>query len=191
MSKRIPDNLVQAYQKWRTPLLRLLKRKVVSHADAEDLTQESFLRWAMAGTQVGAGNERAYVTRIAMNAMHEVASRNSGAVGLTTSMTDVPDGYESVVDQAPSPQQQVENRQLLERLQQAINELPQRQQEAFVLHRFDGLSYQEVADQMGISVRMVTKHIGRAVAYCQCRAQYQSADEMLVHQVESDRDDIH
>lgn len=49
---------------------------------------------------------------------------------------------------------------------QAIEALPARCREAFILNRFDGLSHQQVADQMGISRNMVAQHIMRGVLTC-------------------------
>ena len=48
----------------------------------------------------------------------------------------------------------------------AIEALPPRCREAFILNRFDGLSHQQVADQMGISRNMVAQHIMRGVLAC-------------------------
>lgn len=48
----------------------------------------------------------------------------------------------------------------------AIEALPARCREAFILNRFDGLSHQQVADQMGISRNMVAQHIMRGVLTC-------------------------
>ncbi|WP_010461743.1 sigma-70 family RNA polymerase sigma factor [Acidovorax radicis] len=48
----------------------------------------------------------------------------------------------------------------------AIESLPPRCREAFVLNRFEGLSHQEVADHMGISKNMVAQHIVRGVLAC-------------------------
>ena len=48
----------------------------------------------------------------------------------------------------------------------AIESLPPRCQEAFILNRFDGLSHQEVADKMGISRNMVAQHVIRGVLVC-------------------------
>lgn len=48
----------------------------------------------------------------------------------------------------------------------AIESLPPRCREAFVLNRFEGLSHQEVADRMGISKNMVAQHVIRGVLAC-------------------------
>lgn len=48
----------------------------------------------------------------------------------------------------------------------AIESLPPRCREAFILNRFDGLSHQQVADKMGISRNMVAQHVIRGVLVC-------------------------
>lgn len=53
--------------------------------------------------------------------------------------------------------------EFLERLNQAIATLPRRDREIFLAHRVDGLSYQEIADRTGLSVRRVERHIARAL----------------------------
>lgn len=51
----------------------------------------------------------------------------------------------------------------LERLEKAIEELPLRTREAFVLSRYESLKYKEIALNMGISVKTVEKHISKAL----------------------------
>ncbi|SUC04329.1 ECF-family sigma factor [Proteus mirabilis] len=60
----------------------------------------------------------------------------------------------------------LEHQQRLDLLTQAIDTLPPRRREAFILYRFDGLSQSEIAEQMEISISMVEKHIAAALLHC-------------------------
>lgn len=53
--------------------------------------------------------------------------------------------------------------ELLNRIEQALTTLPCRDREIFLAHRVDGLSYQEIANRTGLSVRRVERHIARAL----------------------------
>jgi len=53
--------------------------------------------------------------------------------------------------------------ELLRRLEQAILTLPTRTREVFIAHRVHGLSYDEIGDITGLSVRGVRRHMARAI----------------------------
>lgn len=63
----------------------------------------------------------------------------------------------------PSPAQRVETQSLRRHLHEWIDELPDRQREAFRLSRFDDLTHAEIADVMGITTRTVTNHVTKAL----------------------------
>ena len=168
------DALEQAYIKWHLPLLRFLKRRLRSDAEAEDVTQESFTRWAESGARTVPADPQAYVTQIALNTV-QANTRQEIMVPLDEGS---PEQYGASPVEASCPLHMAETRQILERIEQALDEMPERQREAFTLHRFDGLSHDEIAQEMGISSRMVSKHISRAVAYCHLRTQYPSVEAM-------------
>lgn len=71
--------------------------------------------------------------------------------------------------EAAGPGERFEQQQRLSHLAAALAELPPRRREAFVLHKFDGLSQVEVAERMGISLSMVEKHIASALLHCKRR----------------------
>lgn len=61
-----------------------------------------------------------------------------------------------------NPEQVVWEAQLTERFRTALGELPEGHRAAFVLNRGDGLSYEEVAQVLGITVQAVKTRIFRA-----------------------------
>ncbi|QEM04017.1 RNA polymerase sigma-70 factor [Mucilaginibacter rubeus] len=52
---------------------------------------------------------------------------------------------------------------LKEKLQLALNDLPEKCRTVFQLSRFEDLKYQEIADELGISIKTVENHMGKAL----------------------------
>jgi RNA polymerase sigma-70 factor (ECF subfamily) len=63
---------------------------------------------------------------------------------------------------APGPESSVIARDELRRLQAALDRLPPRTREAFVMRQVDGLSHREIAERMGITERTVKYHLAEA-----------------------------
>lgn len=66
-------------------------------------------------------------------------------------------------EQYTSIENQLEQKELEVMLHKAIGQLPDKCREAFLLSRYEGLSYKEIAQQLDISVNTVEKHIGKAL----------------------------
>jgi RNA polymerase sigma-70 factor (ECF subfamily) len=58
----------------------------------------------------------------------------------------------------------LESRDTLRRLEAAMLKLKPKTREIFMAHRIDGLSYAEIADRTGLSVKGVEKQMGKAIA---------------------------
>ena len=58
-------------------------------------------------------------------------------------------------------------RDRLERIRDAINDLPVSCRAAFVMHRFEGRSYGEIAAALGVSRTVVENYVARALDMCQ------------------------
>ena len=54
-------------------------------------------------------------------------------------------------------------KELEAKIRQALNDLPQQCRTIFQLSRFEGLKYQEIADQLNISVKTVENQMGKAL----------------------------
>ncbi len=183
------DAIRQAYLKWRLPLFRFLRRRVGNDADAEDITQDAFSRWLAAKSAAAPERPRAYVTQIAVNAWQESAGKRLHRPGVVVSLdAEGAAQHEPVADAGVCPERLAEHRQTLARLQQALQELPALQREAFTLHRFDGLSYEEIALRLRISRASVSKYISRSLAYCRLRVDFPSQQAMQCAQRKQDPD---
>jgi RNA polymerase sigma-70 factor (ECF subfamily) len=127
-------------------------------ADAEDIAQEACARALQVAEPKDIRDPVRYVLRIARNlVVDRLRRRNREALFLDS--LAVADGARDSVD----PERILAGKQELERALAAIGRLPPRCREAFVLHRFKGLSYAAIARHMGVSTSMVEKHIAEAM----------------------------
>lgn len=156
-----------------------------SHEDAEDATQEILIRTrAQAGSAHPPHAQQRYLQTAARNHVTDEWRSNGKDEALhlvylddlSTEQLESP--AMACQPNCSCPLERAAQRQLIERLSDAVDELPARQKQAFLLNRIDGLSYEEVACTMGISARMVAKHISRALVYCQIRSQYANLSQM-------------
>ena len=152
------------YIQYGAEVQRYLTRQVKCGFTAADLTQEVFLRLVRSGNSMELSNPRAYIYRIASNILTDHirgAARKHSASHEPISDT--------VAEEAPGPEDRLLSRDELMRLERAIADLPQRQREVMTLHKFDGLSYRDIADRLGISKNTVMVHMMRALAHCRDR----------------------
>ncbi|WP_241150391.1 MULTISPECIES: RNA polymerase sigma factor [Delftia] len=175
-----PSALTALYARWRQPLVRLLQGRLGSRAQAEDTAQQVFTQMAASGRLPEEGKEQAYLSRAASNLAVDQWRRQGGAQALATVSADnCGDELQGLAaDDSHDPVRQAQNRQYLARLDDALGELPERQREAFTLHIMEGFTQEEVAQRMDISLRMVSRHVSRAYAYCELRLQYGSMEQM-------------
>ena len=130
--------------KYKEPVYWHIRRLVVSHTDAQDATQDTFLRIFRSFSQYsGEGSFRAWIFRIATNEALRLLGRNQGKATLSldeaplVALTMVADSYFDFG-----------NTEAI-KLQKAITALPAKQQLAFNLHYYDELSYREIAEATG------------------------------------------
>ncbi len=146
-------------------LRRFVGARLSAHPDHEDVVQETFLRVARQEDveeklSRSLDSVRSYLFSIATNVI-----RDSYRKAVTRQKYDDltrdrarARGLESSAEEVVSAQEQLGN------VKAAIMRLSPECRDAFVLNRFGGLSYREVADTMNVSVSMVEKHIMRALA---------------------------
>jgi RNA polymerase sigma-70 factor (family 1) len=145
------------------PDLRWYARRLTGDDEAaEDIVQETFIRlWDKRAAIDPERSVRAFlyvaVRRRAFNEDRDTRTRKT-----LSAMMDEP-------EKPTRPDEAIDTRLVGQHIRKWIDELPDRRREAFELSRFCGLSYQEIARVMGLSVHTVEKHITNALKYLRQR----------------------
>lgn len=161
-------------------LLNYFARTVRSRDGAADLVHEAYARvLALQQTGQAIHQPRALLYRTARNLLIDQHRRNA-VRSHCVEMDDapLPDIAELPAPAVDEPEVAATSAQGMASLIATIDGLPLRCREAFILHKFDGLSQAEVAVHMGISRKMVEQHIQRAMVACrQCRAANEGGEQ--------------
>jgi RNA polymerase sigma factor (sigma-70 family) len=147
-------------------LRRYFARRVRRRSDAEELAQEVYLRLLRVADADAVRNPEGYLYAIAANlikehAMQQYISRNCVA------LEDA--GFPEVLSEGPSHSDIVDTARRAKRLRQVLQQLPVKCQAAVVMRHWHGLSYEEIAQTLDISVNMVKKYLVHALAHCRRR----------------------
>lgn len=126
--------------KYMEPVYWHIRRLVVSHADAQDAAQETFVRIFRSFDQYRSDcSFKAWIFRIATNEALRLLSRNQGKTMM--SLDDTPAVTLGMKADEYFDYSQVE----AVRLQKAILTLPAKQQLAFNMRYYDDMTYEEIA----------------------------------------------
>ncbi|WP_343073348.1 RNA polymerase sigma factor [Pyxidicoccus fallax] len=132
------------FQRYARPVHGYLTRLTGSASSAEDLVQLTFLSLVRARGRFLAGSRfKPWLYAIATNAARDSQRRNRRPEELT------PEGElpASIPDDAPGPR----DSGLEQAVQRALAQLPEGQRVPILLHRFEGMSFAEIADAMGLT----------------------------------------
>ena len=148
------------YTAERPRLARLFARRVRSD-EADDLVQETFARFAAVDPERRRAILRpeAFLTRVAMNLVRNLAVRDRRR----SAALHVP--IDTVEPAGTDQQAALEARDMLRRLEAAVQQLKPLTREIFLAHRLDGYTYAEIAQRTGLSVKGVEKQMSRAIAH--------------------------
>ena len=138
-------------RKYRIPLVNFLYRMVRDPAAAEDLAQEVFLRVYRARKEYAPSAKfTTWMFRIATNvALNSVRDNRHRKMEISLDRTVGTNEDEQqaidVPDRTPSVEQQLVARSRSEMILRAVHTLPEKQRAAVLLHKYQGLDYDEIA----------------------------------------------
>jgi RNA polymerase sigma factor (sigma-70 family) len=158
----------QLMENYGSSLEYFLARKLGNHADAAEVAQEAFLRIYRLEHPAELDNARAFLFQVASNLAIDQLRRRSLHYRFLKSEQSQQSGSEPLDINANGipPEDILDAREKLARIYAAIDRLPVKCRQAFLLHRNSGLSYSDISKELGVSVSSVEKYILQALKQC-------------------------
>ncbi|MEL6591066.1 MAG: RNA polymerase sigma-70 factor [Bacteroidota bacterium] len=150
--------LEELFRQYYTPLVRFAYSKVQDSELAEDIVQEVFVKlWNIRNNLQINTSLKSYLYTATKNlSLNEIAKVKRHA--------ELNEVYVQKQEQAAEPMPEEERILWDERIRDAIAKLPPRCQEVFRLSRFEGMTYQEIADHLQISPKTVENQMGKGLS---------------------------
>ena len=139
-------------------LHRYLARRLTQRQDAEDLAQEVYLRLLRVDAAKRIQKPVAYIFGIASHVVADFKSESWQGHERLLDRDDDPD------DRASSPDDLADRLNLQQQLERAFARLPRTHALVLIAHKHCGLSYEEVAAELGLSIHTVEKYVTQAKA---------------------------
>ena len=151
-------------EKHRSAVIHFLYRMVQSHAIAEELAQEVFLRvYRSRATYEATAKFTTWLFRIAthlaLNWLRDGKNERSQE-HLDQANEDMP--VRQVSDRTPSVEQRMVTQVRVQEIRQAIAMLPQKQRAAVLMHKYEEMEYSQIAKVLSCSESAVKSLLFRA-----------------------------
>lgn len=138
-----------------------LSRLLPSPADVQDVLWSAYERLLVSGAWRGAERPAELIFRIARNLAIDQLRRSK-----VVAFESASDSYFEAAAETPGPEERLDDRRAVEILDLAVKALPPQCRRIFVMRRIWGLSPQAIAEQTGLSVSTIEKHVAKGLKLC-------------------------
>ncbi|MGE5565223.1 MAG: RNA polymerase sigma factor [Parcubacteria group bacterium] len=154
--------------RYRTPLMNYFLRRVRDRAEAEDLTQEVFLRIVRRPDAEPLENAEVFLFSIAANLLRDRARRAQTRHAAEHRSLDAPDedftAAPSLIEDR-APERVLMSQESLAEVLRALDELGERTRDIFILYKLEKMKHREIGALYGLSASAVEKYVRKATAH--------------------------
>ena len=144
------------YEQHANQLRNFLYYKCGSLSQAEDMAHEAFIKLWENCSKVLFDKVKSFVFTVANRLFLNAVEHNKVKLNFEKSV--------SATNTSENPEHVLREKEFKIHLENAIGNLPQSQREVFLMHRIDRMSYQEIADLQGVSIKAIHKRMYKAMA---------------------------
>lgn len=183
MASEQDHRISEAVQKEGARLRNFIRRRVPDREEAEDVLQDVFYELVLAYRsmerieQVGAWLFRVTRNKIIDRFRKKKTALLEDEVGSESEEGESLGWEEFLPSGEAGPEAAVVQSALADELEEALAELPEEQQRAFIAHEIEGRSFKEIAEETGVSVNTLLSRKRYAVLHLRRRLQA-AYDEM-------------
>ena len=153
------------YRQYSESLRRFLSHQRLSRDEVADIVQETYYRVHRAGGVDGIRNPKAFLFRVAKNIRLNAAKHLRSRVEID----EVDAAALDVASDEPGPYRSFQSQQELAVVRAALEELAPTCRQAFVMNRFENMTFGEIAAELDLSVSMIEKHVSHAIFHLRRR----------------------
>lgn len=146
------------YKKYSKRLYKFSFSILKSQEESENIVQDVFLHlWENRNKIEKDSSIQYYIFTIAYNSSISIIRKKALESQFIEYLKSIQDLSQESVNV------EIEYNELTKKLDDIINHLPDRQREVYLLHKKEGLKYQEIAERLNISVNTIENHMSRAL----------------------------
>ena len=150
--------------RWDRKIQGAIYRLMGSEEEARDLCQEAFLKaYRGLGGFKGEAKFSSWLYQIALNLCRDRMRRRRGRVMVSLDALEADAQGQILRDEGASTQDLVEAHDMQQRVRAAVMALPDDQREVIVLKEYEGLTFQEIAEVLGLPVSTVKTRLYRGL----------------------------
>lgn len=153
-------SIAALYEAEHSRLKQMLMRRGLSAQSAADVVQDAFLKLLRSNPTADVRDLSSYLRRTATTVAVDHFRNEQRAARLVNPAAAVDDSY---ADPVPLAEAAMISEEELAALAAAVAELPPRTREVLLLHKYEGLTYREISERLGIAKNTVMVHMVKAL----------------------------
>lgn len=158
-SDAAPASFEEAYREYADTAARWAQQLGGSGVDTDDVVQEVFL---VVSQQLGRFRGDARFSTWLFEITRKIAANHRRRQRWRFWRSSAPQGADSQPSAIPTPDVELERRQTVDQLYQALDKLPEKYRTVLVLYEIEGMSTQEIADLRQLNLSTVRVQLARA-----------------------------
>lgn len=155
-----PELLTEIFRSDYRWLAERLRYRLGCRYNAEDVASESFLQLSTLPALDSIRAPRAMLTTIANRVLYELSRRKTLETAYLLALACEPEKVH------PSPEEQHILLESLIAIDKALDGLSSKARRAFLYSQIDGMTYTQIAEELGVSASMVRQYMAKALTQC-------------------------